>query len=54
MNSAASLNWRLGKSFLGDHALSLQFEYNRLLTANPITPPAVGFNGLILWKLAGF
>jgi hypothetical protein len=54
MNAAASLNWRLGRSFLGDQALSLQFEYNHQLNASPMAPPPSGFNGMIQWKLAGF
>ena len=54
MNTAASLNWRLGRSFLGDQALSFQFEYNHQLNASPMAPPPSGFNGMIQWKLAGF
>jgi hypothetical protein len=54
MNTAASLNWRLGRSFLGDQALSFHFEYNHQLNAGPNAPPLAGFNGLIQWKLAGF
>lgn len=54
MNTGASLNWHLGRSFLGDQALSFQFEYNHQLNASPIAPSPSGFNGMIQWKLAGF
>lgn len=53
-NSAASLNWRLGRSFIGEQALSLQFNYSRQLGDSPVSTAATGFNGLIQWKLVGF
>jgi hypothetical protein len=53
-NNTASLNWRLGRSLLGDQALSLQFNYNRQLSASPLATAPTGFNGLIQWKLVGF
>ena len=54
LNTAASLNWKLGRSPLGEQALSFQFEYKHQVTASPLTVPSSGFAGLIQWKVAGF
>ena len=54
LNTSASLNWKLGRLFLGEQAVSFQFEYKHEVSASPITTPMSGFTGLIQWKLAGF
>ena len=54
LNTAASFNWKLGRSFLGEQVLSFQFEYKHEVNASPVTTPISGFTGLLQWKLAGF
>jgi hypothetical protein len=54
LNTAAGLNWKLGRTVLGEQALSFQLEYNHQVGGTPITTPISGFNGVIRWKLAGF
>jgi hypothetical protein len=54
LNTAAGLNWKLGRTILGEQALSFQFEYNHQVSGTPVTTPISGFNGTIQWKLAGF
>lgn len=54
LNTAAGLNWKLGRTVLGEQALSFQFEYNHQVSGTPVTTPISGFNGLVQWKLAGF
>lgn len=54
VNAGASLDWKLGKTLLGDQALSFQFQYIRQSGAGLIASQPANFNGLIQWKLAGF
>ena len=54
VNAGASLDWKLGKTLLGEQALSLQFQYNRQSGAGLIAAQPANFNGLIQWKLVGF
>lgn len=54
LNTAASFNWKLGRSFIGEQALSFQFEYKHEVNASSVTTPVSGFTGLLQWKLAGF
>ena len=53
-NTAASLNWKIGKSYLGEQILSFQVEYKNELTANSINKPQPNLTSLIQWKMVGF
>ena len=54
VNTAASLNWKIGKTVLGDQFLSFQVEYKNELQANSISNPQPNLTGLIQWKMVGF
>jgi hypothetical protein len=54
MNAATGLNWKLGKSFLGEQSLSVQVEYkceSRLLLPEH---QQNNLTGMIQFKILGF
>jgi hypothetical protein len=54
VNTTAALNWRLGKSFLGEQSLSLQFEYkNEVRPALPNDSQS-NVTGMVQFKILGF
>jgi hypothetical protein len=54
LNTTAALNWRIGKSFLGDQSLSLQFEYKN--EARPAVPSnsQSQVTGTVQFRINGF
>jgi hypothetical protein len=54
VDTAAALNWKLGKSSLGEQFLSFQVEYKNEL--RPISSNNIQSNltGLIQFKMVGF
>jgi len=54
VNGATALNWKLGKSFLGEPSLSLQLEYkNESRLAIPESQQA-NFTGSVQFNILGF
>ena len=54
VNTAAALNWKIGKSFLGDQSLSFQVEYQNALNSTSANNSQPNVTGLIQFKMAGF
>ncbi len=54
VNTAASLNWNMGKSFLGDQSLSFQVDYRNDLRPKVPESSQANLTGLIQFKIAGF
>ncbi len=54
VNTTAGLNWKLGKSFLGEQSVSMQLEYKN--ESRPILPenPQANLTGMIQFRIAGF
>lgn len=54
LNTTAGLNWKLGKSFLGEQSVSMQLEYKN--EARPHLPDNqyANLTGTIQFKIAGF
>ena len=54
VNTAASLNWKLGKSFFGERSVSVQLEYKT--DSRPILPDneQANLTGSVQFKIAGF
>lgn len=54
VNAATVLNWKLGKSFLGDQSLSLQLEYKN--ESRLVTPDnqQANLTGTVQFKILGF
>lgn len=52
--SAAHLNWKIGKTFLGEQTLSFQLEYKNEISPNALTQLQPNLTGLLQWKIAGF
>ena len=54
VNTAAALNWKIGKSFLGEQSLSFQVEYKNALNSTSPNTSQPTVTGLIQFKMAGF
>lgn len=54
LNTAAALNWKIGKSFLGDQFLSVQVEYKNELHPSSSNSPQPNLTGMIQWKMVRF
>lgn len=54
VNTTAALNWKLGKSYFGEHAVSMQLEYKN--ESRPILPDnqQANLTGTVQFKIAGF
>lgn len=54
VNTAAGLNWKLGKSFLGEQSVSMHLEYKN--ESRPILPDnqQANLTGMLQFKIAGF
>jgi hypothetical protein len=54
VNSVAALNWKIGKSFLGEQSLSFKVEYKNVLNSTSANNSQHHVTGLIQFKMAGF
>jgi len=54
VNTTAALNWKLGKSFFGEHSVSMQLEYKN--ESRPTLPDnqQTNLTGTVQFKIAGF
>ena len=54
VNTTAGLNWKLGKSFLGEQSVSMHLEYKN--ESRPILPDnqQANLTGMLQFKIAGF
>jgi hypothetical protein len=54
INTGASLNWKLGKSLIGEQFLSFQIEYKNQLFLNSPSNSQEHLSGLLQLKIVGF
>jgi hypothetical protein len=54
INTAAGLNWKLGRSPLGEQSLSFQVEYQRQSYAHAATNAPANLTGTVQLKIVGF
>ena len=54
VHSAASLNWNVGRSFLGEQSLAVQLDYRSELRPNAPASSQANLTGMIRFKVAGF
>jgi len=54
VNTSAGLNWKLGRSFLGEQSLSFQVEYQRPLAAHTEMTSPASLSGTVQLKVADF
>jgi hypothetical protein len=54
VNTAASLNWKIGKSFLGEQSLSFHLDYRNELRPNLPANSQENLTGMIQFKIGGF
>jgi hypothetical protein len=54
LNTSALLNWKIGKSFLGEQSLSVQVEYKHVAQTSALNSSQPNLTGLVQWKVAGF
>ena len=54
MNTAAALDWKLGKSFLGEQSVSLQVEYRNESRAALPDNQQNNVSGTVQFKVANF
>ena len=54
LHTAASLNWRIGKSFLGEQSLAVQLDYRSELRREVPEGSQANVIGMVRWKIAGF
>ena len=54
LNATTGLNWKLGKSFLGEQSLSLQLEYKNEFRSTLPDNQQASLTGIIQFKILGF
>jgi hypothetical protein len=54
LHTAASLNWHIGRSFLGEQSLAVQLDYRSELRRELPESSQANVIGMIRWKIAGF
>jgi hypothetical protein len=54
VNAATGLNWKLGKSFLGEQSVSLQLEYKNESRLTLPDNQQVNLTGTVQFKILGF
>ena len=54
VNTTAGLNWKLGKSFLGEQSLSMQFEYKNEYRPTLPDREQANLTGTVQFKIVGF
>jgi hypothetical protein len=54
INTGASLNWKIGKSLMGEQFLSFQLEYKNELFPNSPSNSQEHFGGMLQLKIVGF
>ena len=54
VNAATGLNWKLGKSFLGEQSVSLQLEYKNESRLTVPDNQQANLTGTVQFKILGF
>jgi len=54
VNAATGLNWKLGKSFLGEQSVSLQLEYKNESRPTTVDDQRANLTGTVQFKILGF
>jgi hypothetical protein len=54
LHTAASLDWHIGKSYLGEQSLAVRVDYRSELRRDMPESSHANVIGMIQWKIAGF
>ena len=54
LNTSAGLNWRVGKSFLGDHSVGVQFDYRSESRTSVAAGPQNNLSGMVQLRILAF
>jgi len=54
VNTTAGLNWKLGKSFFGEHSVLMQIEYKNESRPTLLDHQQTNLTGTVQFKIVGF